>query len=123
MNKRKYDKLLKRVTAKRDKEVRLLVFNILRKLKRSSIETKLMYTIADDVLQCNWIDLLHYLSAASFTTKQEFVYVVQSWLDHERITFEYKEDLVYGFGSLAVLSKKIRQHHLYLDLKAEIMNL
>ena len=137
MNNKEIDKQESKYKKHLDKEFRTLFYKVFSKVlgnwvlrlftlgrKGKGLEgtKKEKQAIIKDLLECDSIDIIHYLSKAPFKTVEDFINQVNKWLELESIAFDYAIPLTYEVGTFKQVTELIRLRHRYLDLRNVIFN-
>jgi hypothetical protein len=101
----------------------LRLFTLGRKGKGLEGTKKDKQAIIKDLLKCNNIDIVHYLSKAPFKNVEEYLKQVNNWLELETIAYSYAVPLTYEIGTFEQVTELIRLRHRYLDLRKAIFNI
>lgn len=91
------------------------------KLQKANIPKKDRQELIQDLRKLNNVDVLTYLalSQATFKDKDTYFSVVNAWIEHEGITYEYNLPQ-YDGTNFSFISDMVSLRHQFLDLKKKI---
>ena len=95
--------------------------------------------LINDLLECNNIEIIHFLGHITPKTKAEYIEGINKLLEFESAAYEYENKMVYKVGlqgkrelidnlkcysgGFGAITEHIRRHHKYIDLKNKITNI
>ena len=119
-----------------DKEFKRLYKKAVSTIRRLKEDKQTKQPLIDDLLNCNNIEIIHFIGEIEPKGKAEYIESINKLLEMESIAYEYPQKLMYQVGAKAnkivvdgllcysggfdVITEKIRVHHKYIDLKNKI---
>jgi len=131
MNLRQILKLQVKARKQQDKEFKRLYKKAVSTIRRLKEDKQTKQPLIDDLLNCNNIEIIHYLGSITPKTKAEYIKDVNSLLEYESVAYEYQQKMVYDVGAkgtkividgllcysggFGALTEKIRKQHKVID--------
>ena len=115
------DKIEAKLKKKQDAKYLKTFRQVVVKLQKSNMPKKVRHELIQDLRKLDNIDVLTYLalSKATFKDKDTYFSVVNAWIEHEGITYEYNLPQ-YDGTNFSFISDMVRLRHQFLDLKKKI---
>lgn len=90
------------------------------KIRRCKSLKKFKAPLIEDLRNCNNVEIMSYLIKAPFSTIEEYLKQINTWLELESICYEYRDQLRYTATNFKELTETISKQHRYLELKERI---
>jgi hypothetical protein len=132
-------KLQVKARKQQDREFKRLYKKAVSTIRRLKETKPTKQALINDLLECNNIEIIHFLGHIKPKTKAEYIQAINKLLEFESASHEYDAKMVYKVGAegkrelieglkcysggFGAITEHIRKHHRYIDLKNKITNI
>jgi hypothetical protein len=132
-------KLEVKLRKKQNRDFKRLYQKAVKTIRRLNETKPTKQALINDLLECNNIEIMHYLGVINPSTKAEYIFAINKLLEMESESYDYQYTMVYSpgveaskknindsmclVGGFAAITEHIRKHHKYVDLKNKITNI